>query len=284
MGWTGLVSVAGLPMLAACVMFVVLHRLARSRTAAGVEAAMGMASAVGLVVGLLGGTRVLRWAPPQWQGGSSWLPWVAVLGTVCMAALASPAWPAAVLRGLPWIWSAVASAVVLIPAGESGVGRWAAVLAGTLISGGLWSRARKVSGEGWELWRGIGWVLVGCAVAGSLACWDLSSLAGLVLLGVAVFAGTLLGGERLGQVAATRGALPGFCLLVPPVLLTGALLQGRMSGLAATTVFLAALGLAGSPVRTQRATERGIGRCWMRLAEVVLLAAGGLTLAWWGQT
>jgi len=284
MGLTGLAILAGLPLVASCVMFAVLHRLARSRTAAGVEAAMGMASAVGLVVGLLGATRVLRWAPPQWQGGSSWLPWVAVLATICMAALASPAWPPALLRSLPWFWSVIASSVVLIPAGESGIGRWAAVIAGTLAAAGLWSRGRIVSGSGSELWRGAGWVFAGCAAAGSLACWKQAQLAGLTLLGVAVFAGTLLGGQGMKQMAATRGALPGFCLLVPPALLTGAVLQGRVSGLAATTLLLSAMGLAGSPVRSRWGGDLEIRRCWLRLAEVMVLAMGGLTLAWWSQT
>jgi hypothetical protein len=284
MGLSGLLSVAGLPWLASCLMFIVLVRLARSRTAAGVEAAAGMAAAVGLVVGLLGATRVLRWAPPQWHGGSSWLPWVALLGTVCMAGLASPAWPPAITRWLPWGWSALASVVALIPVGEPGLGRGLAVVASTAISGGLWSRARREATGPHVAWRGAGWVLAGCAAAASLAQGGALTQGVLVLLGVAAFAGTMQGGRWLGQTPATRGALPAFCLLVPPALLTGAVLQASLPGWGAAGLLVAALGLAGAPERTGVEAPGGPGRGWTRLGYVLLLAVGGLSLAWWGQT
>jgi hypothetical protein len=284
MGLSGLLSVAGLPWLASCLMFIVLVRLARSRTAAGIEAAAGMAAAVGLVVGLLGATRVLRWAPPQWLGGSSWLPWVAVLATVCMAGLASPAWPPAVARGFPWGWAVLASGVALFPISEPGLVRGLVVVASTVIAGGLWSRARSESTGPLVAWRGAGWVLTGCAAAASLALSGQRTQGVLVLLGVATFAGTLLGGRWLGQSPATRGALPAFCLLVPPALLTGALLQGTPLGWCAAALQVAALGLAGAPERTAAAGPRGPGLGWARLGSVLLLALGGLSLAWWGQT
>jgi hypothetical protein len=283
MGLTGLMSVAGLPWLASCLMFMVLFRLARSRTAAGGEAVAGMAAAVGLAVGLLGATRVLRWAPPQWHGGSSWLPWVALLGTVCMAGLASPAWPPTVSRWLPWGWSALASAVALIPEGEPGLGRGLAVMASTVISGGLWSRARRESTGGIVAWRGAGWGLTGCAAAASLAKVGAVTPGVLALLGVAAFTGTLLGGRWLGQLTATRGALPAFCLLVPPALLTGALTLGSLPGWGAAGLLVAALGLAGAPERVEPENSGGPGRGWTRLGYVLLLAVGGLSLAWWGQ-
>ena len=284
MSLTGLVSVAGLPWLASCLMFIVLFRLARSRTAAGAEAAAGMAAAVGLVVGLLGATRVLRWAPPQWQGGSSWLPWVALVGTVFMAGLASPGWPSAVSRWFPWGWSALASVVALIPVGEPGLGRGLAVVASTVISGGLWSRARKESNSGLVAWRGAGWVLAGCAAAASLAQEGQLTQGVLALLGGAAFAGTLLGGRWLGQVTATRGALPAFCLLLPPAVLTGAVMEGSLAGWGAAGLLLAALGLAGAPDRGEQVRPGGPGRGWTRIGYVLLLAVGGLSLAWWGQT
>lgn len=284
MGLTGLVSVAGLPWLASCLMFILLFRLARSRTAAGGEAAAGMAAAVGLVVGLLGATRVLRWAPPQWHGGSSWLPWVALLGTVCMSGLASPAWPQAVSRWLPWGFSALASVVALIPVGEPGWGRGLAVVVSTVISGGLWSRARRESTGGLVAWRGAGWGLAGCTAAASLAQEGELTQGVLALLGVAAFAGTMLGGRWLGQMSATRGALPAFCLLVPPALLTGALTQGSLPGWGAAGLLAAALGLAGAPEQVEPQHPGGLGSGWTRLGYVLLLAMGGLSLAWWGQT
>jgi hypothetical protein len=284
MGLSGLLSVAGLPWLAACLMFVVLFRLARSRTSAGGEAVAGMAAAVGLMVGLLGATRVLRWAPPQWHGGSSWLPWVALLGTVCMAGLASPAWPPAITRWLPWGWAVLASGVAVFPQSEPGFGRGLAVVASTLISGGLWSRARRESTGPLVAWRGAGWVLAGSAAAASLARGGQLTQGVLALLGVATFAGTLLGGRVLGQAPATRGALPVFCLLVPPALLTGALLQSSLAGWGAAALQFSALGLAGAPERTGGEPAGGPGRGWTRLGYVLLLAIGGLSLAWWGQT
>jgi hypothetical protein len=88
----------------------------------------------------------------------------------------------------------------------------------------------------------------------------------------------------LGQTPATRGALPAFCLLVPPALLTGAVLQASLPGWGAAGLLVAALGLAGAPERTGVEAPGGPGRGWTRLGYVLLLAVGGLSLAWWGQT